>query len=120
MKKLSVIGLLVAVFFSGAVLAEETTSSVSSDMTFELTLERKTEANANTGEFMMTKPILGIDVTAGGLWDIDKSGEDFIDLNKTMLNFGYSMADNITVYINDDLDTEFERTETTIGTKITF
>ena len=30
------------------------------------------------------------------------------------------MADNITVYINNDLDTEFERTETTIGTKITF
>ena len=117
MKKLIVIGLLVAVFFSGAALAEE---SINSDMTFELTLERQTEANANTGEFMMTKPILGWDISAGGLWDIDKSGQDFIELNKTKLNFAHSVADNITVYINNDLNTEFERTETTIGTKITF
>tara|TARA_B100001057_G_scaffold191393_1_gene192321 strand:+ start:7869 stop:8261 length:393 start_codon:yes stop_codon:yes gene_type:complete len=117
MKKLSLLGLLAAVFFSGAVLAEE---PINSDMTFELTLERKTEANANTGEFMMTKPILGWDISAGALWDIDKSGEDFLDLNKTKLNFSHSVADNITVYINNDLSTEFERTETTIGTSITF
>ena len=69
---------------------------------------------------MMTKPILGWDISAGALWDIDKSGEDFLDLNKTKLNFSHSVADNITVYINNDLSTEFERTETTIGTSITF
>ena len=82
MKKISIIGLLVAVFFSGAVVAEET-----NDISWALTLERQTEANANTGEFMMTKPILGWDISAGGLWDIDKSGQDFIELNKTKLNF---------------------------------
>ena len=117
MKKLSVIGLLVAVFFSGAALAEE---AINSDMTFELTLERQTEANANTGELMGTKSLAGIDISAGGLWDIDKSGQDFIALNKTMLNFSHSLSDQATLYIKNDFDTEFVRTESTVGLKITF
>lgn len=115
MKKISIIGLLVAVFFSGAVVAEET-----NDISWALTLERQTEANANTGELIGTKSLAGIDISAGGLWDIDKSGQDFIALNKTMLNFSHSLSNQATLYIKNDFDTEFVRTESTVGLKITF
>ena len=98
-------------------MAEDT--SVSNDISWALTLERQTEANANTGELMGTMEVLGLVVSAGGLWNIDKSGEDFIDLNKTMLNFAHSVSDN-TVYLKNDFDTDWERTETTVGLKITF
>ena len=97
-------------------MAEDT--SVSNDISWALTLERQTEANANTGELMGTMEVLGLDVSAGGLWNIDKSGEDFIDLNKTMLNF--SPLSTATVYLKNDFDTDWERTESTVGLKITF
>ena len=53
-------------------MAEDT--SVSNDISWALTLERQTEANVNTGELMGTMEVLGLDVSAGGLWNIDKSG----------------------------------------------
>ncbi len=116
--KASIIGLLVAVFFSATAMAEDT--SVSNDISWALTLERQTEANANTGELMGTKSLAGIDISAGGVWDIDKSGQDFIALNKTMLNFSHSLNSQASVYIKNDFDTEFVRTESTVGLKITF
>jgi len=115
--KTSIIGLLVAVFFSANVMAEE---SVSSDIDWTLTLERQTEANANTGELMATMPILGLDVSAGGLWNIDKAGEDFIDMNKMMLNFSHSLSDQAKVYVKNDFDTDWDRTESTIGLQVSF
>ena len=116
--KTSIIGLLVPVFFSASAMAEDT--SVSNDISWALTLERQTEANANTGELMGTMEVFGLDVSAGGLWNIDKSGEDFIDLNKTMLNFSHSLSNQATVYLKNDFDTDWERTESTVGLKITF
>ena len=116
--KTSIIGLLAAVFFSASAMAEDT--SVSNDISWALTLERQTEANANTGELMGTMEVLGLDVSAGALWNIDKSGEDFIDLNKTMLNFSHSLSNQATVYLKNDFDTDWERTESTVGLKITF
>ena len=103
--------------FSASAMAEDT--SVSNDISWALTLERQTEANANTGELMGTMEVLGLDVSAGGLWNIDKSGEDFIDLNKTMLNFSHSLS-TATLYLKNDFDTDWERTESTVGLKITF
>ena len=116
--KTSIIGLLVAVFFSATAFAEDT--SVSNDISWSLTLERQTEANANTGELMGTMEVLGLDVSAGGLWNIDKSGEDFIDLNKTMLNVSHSLSDQAKVYLKNDFSTDWDRTESTIGLQITF
>ena len=116
--KTSIIGLLVAVFFSATAFAEGT--SVSNDISWSLTLERQTEANANTGELMGTMEVLALDVSAGGLWNIDKSGEDFIDLNKTMLNVSHSLSDQAKVYLKNDFSTDWDRTESTIGLQITF
>ena len=81
---------------------------------------QETEANANTGELMGTMEVLGLDVSAGGLWNIDKSGEDFIDLNKTMLNFSHTLSDQAKVYLKNDFNTDWDRTESTIGIQVTF
>ena len=118
--KTSIIGLLVAVFFSANVMAEESSVSSATDIDWTLTLERQTEANANTGELMATMPILGLDVSAGGLWNIDKAGEDFIDMNKMMLNLSHSLSDQAKVYVKNDFDTDWDRTESTIGLQVTF
>ena len=116
--KTSIIGLLAAVFFSANVMAEE--SSVTGNIDWSLTLERQVEAQANTGELMATMPIFGLDVSAGGLWNIDKAGEDFIDMNKIMLNASRSLSDQASVYIKNDFDTDWDRTESTIGLQIKF
>ena len=116
--KTSIIGLLAAVFFSANVMAEE--SSVTGNIDWSLTLERQVEAQANTGELMATMPIFGLDVSAGGLWNIDKAGEDFIDMNKIMLNASHSLSDQASVYIKNDFDTDWDRTESTIGLQIKF
>ena len=118
--KTSIIGLLVAVFFSANVMAEESSVSSATDISWALTLERQTEANANTGELMGTMEVLGLDVSAGGLWNIDKSGEDFIDLNNTMLNFSHTLSDQAKVYLKNDFNTDWDRTESTIGIQVTF
>ena len=118
--KTSIIGLLVAVFFSANVMAEESSVSSATDISWALKLERQTEANANTGELMGTMEVLGLDVSAGGLWNIDKSGEDFIDLNKTMLNFSHTLSDQEKVYLKNDFNTDWDRTESTIGIQVTF
>ena len=47
-------------------------------------------------------------------------GKDFLDLNKQMLNFSFPLQDNVTIYLKNDLNDSFERTESVIGTSITF
>jgi hypothetical protein len=116
--KTSIIGLLVAVFFSANAMAEE--SNVTTNIDWSLKLERQVEAQANTGELMGTMAVFGLDVSAGGLWNIDKTGEDFIDMNKIMLNASRSLSDNASVYIKNDFDTDWDRTESTIGLQLTF
>jgi len=118
MKKVTLTGLLVAALFTTSAMAEGT--SVSDDMTFSLSLERAIEANTQNGEFSVAKPLFGITASNSAKWDIDADGKDFLDLNKQMLNFSFPLQDNVTIYLKNDLNDSFERTESVIGTSITF
>jgi len=118
--KTSIIGLLVAVFFSANAMAEESNVTTMPNIDWSLKLERQVEAQANTGELMGTMAVFGLDVSAGGLWNIDKAGEDFIDMSKIMLNASRSLSDNASVYIKNDFDTDWDRTESTIGLQLKF
>lgn len=110
----TLLGLLLAVFFYGQSLAEE---KFSDDMNFSVTLERGAETELQYGYFYATKPITEkLSSTYGATWNIDNPGQEHtFDLSSQTVTFNYRWTDNISVYMLNDLNPHFHRTETWFG-----
>ena len=87
------------------------------DMNFSVTLERGLETELQYGYFYATKPFTDkLSTTYGATWNVDAPGKDFIDLASQTFTINYQVTDNLGVYMLNDINPKFERTETWVGT----
>src|SRR6056300_863512 len=112
-----IITLVATLFATFSYTNEETKKSFTDDMTFSVTLERGMETELQYGYFYATKPITNkLSTTYGATWDIDAVGKSLVDLSSQTINVSYQVNDNLSVYALTDLNDNFERSETWVGT----
>lgn len=109
--------LIVATLFATFSFADEQTKqSFTDDMMFSVTLERGLETELQYGYFYATKPLSDkLSTTYGATWAIDNPGYSGIELSSQTISFNYSITDNLSVYMLNDITPKFERSETWVG-----
>lgn len=117
------IGLLLAVFFCTLAIAEEQTTvndlkSFEDDIMYSVTLEQGMESELKYGYFYATKPWTEkFSTTYSASVAIDSVNSDhMLDMYSQTLNLNYRLTDNLSVYMLNDINPHFQRTETWIGT----
>jgi hypothetical protein len=117
------IGLLLAVFFCTLAIAEEQTTindlkSFKDDIMYSVTLEQGMESELKYGYFYATKPWTEkFSTTYSASVAIDSVNSDhMLDMYSQTLNLSYRLTDNLSVYMLNDINPHFQRTETWIGT----
>jgi len=82
-------------------------------------VERETEAKINNTFIGTTTKFGDLSVTSQINWNSTTN-----DLNMNHegadLDISYGVADTVSLYLKNDFDTDFVRTESTVGAKITF
>ncbi|MBO02074.1 MAG: hypothetical protein CMG35_11530 [Candidatus Marinimicrobia bacterium] len=116
------LGLLFAVFFCVSVSAEEAKSSFTDDMMFSITAEKGTVTGLQYGYFYATKPWTDkLSSTYSASVAIDSAtSEHLLDMYSQTLTVNYSLTDNLSVYMLNDINPHFERTETWVGTTLSW
>lgn len=81
-------------------------------------IEREVEADATTA-------YVGAGVSAGALdltvqIDLEGKSDNRGDVNNINLDGSYAVTDSVSVYTENDLNSDFDRTETKVGVKYTF
>lgn len=110
-----ILGLLLAVFFYGYSIAEETNSK--KDIMYSITVERGVESELQYGYFYATKPWTDkFSTTYSASVAIDSvNSEHMLDMYSQTVNLSYRIGNGFSVYLLNDLDPHFRRTETWTG-----
>lgn len=113
----TLLGLLVAVFFCGSAIAEDTPKSLLDDMMYSVTLERGTETELQYGYFYATKTFTDkFTTTYSASVAIDSaSSAHMLDMYSQTLNLSYKLGKGVSVYLLNDFDPHFKRTESWTG-----
>jgi hypothetical protein len=122
------IGLLLAVFFYTSAIAEDKLSLKdeidlwNDDIMYSVTLEQGMESELKYGYFYATKPWTDkFSTTYSASVAIDSANsEHMLDMYSQTLNLNYRLTDNLSVYMLNDINPHFQRTETWIGTTLSW
>jgi len=103
---------LLLTLFSFNIYAEE------KKMSYSLTLEKGLESELNYGYFYATRSFnTKFSATYGASLSIDSpTSEPYFDMYSQTINLNYSLTNNLSVYMLNDINPHFERTETWVGT----
>jgi len=110
--------IIVAMFFATFSFADEQTKqSFTDDMMFSVTVERGMESELQYGYFYATKPWTDkFSTTYSASFAIDSpTSEPMLDMYSQTLNLSYQLTDSLSVYMLNDINPHFERTETWVG-----
>lgn len=115
--KNKLMALLFAVFFCGSAIAEDTPKSLLDDINYSVTLERGTESELQYGYFYATKPWTDkFSSTYSASVAIDSAtSEHMLDMYSQTLNLSYSLGNGVSLYLLNDFDPHFKRTESWTG-----
>jgi len=104
---------------ASSVFAEEVKSVP--EITPYVGVERETKAEINNAYVGATTKIGKLSITGQVNWNnvpADKS-TDF-NHESTELDFSYGVTNNVSVYLKNDFNSDFDRTESVVGAKLTF
>jgi hypothetical protein len=105
---------------ASSVFAEEVKSVP--EITPYIGVERETKADVDNAYVGATTKIGKLSITGQMNWNntnTDKNDLDF-NLENTDLDFSYGVTNNVSVYLKNDFNADFDRTESVIGAKVTF
>lgn len=115
--KNTIIALLFAVFFCGYATAEDTTKSFNDDIMYSVTVERGMESELQYGYFYATKPWTEkFSTTYSASIAIDgANSQHMLDMYSQTLNLSYNIGNGVSVYLLNDFNPHFHRTESWTG-----
>lgn len=120
MKKIAIATIAVATLGLAACGEEAKAEGVApiADFTPFVGVERETEADTTT-------MYLGTDISAGSLdltvaVDMQGKSDNRGDVTNVNIDGSYAVTDSVSVYTENDLNSDFDRTETKVGVKYTF
>ena len=97
---------------------EQTTQTFKDDIMYSVTLERGMETELQYGYFYATKPWTEkFSTTYSASIAIDSAtSEHMLDMYSQTFNLNYRLTDKLSVYMLNDINPHFQRTETWLGT----